>query len=439
MRDFESYYAAGATWLRGSDPYGTGIWQAERGVPGVDPSRYELLPFVGPPAFVPLWSLAARLPFGAAAAVWGAVLAASLAVVIVTALRLAKRRVTAVAVFATLTIALGFGPLTSDIALGQVALPAFACALIACVVLGRRPAGAAVAAFFAAVQPNVALVLLSQLQRRRALLAFAGAATAVGLASVLALGPHALSAYASLLAAHGAAERFSAIQITPAAIAYGFGAATPVARFVGWAVAAVAAIVWIAGMLRLRDDGAQFAFTCAMLPFAVPFFHEHDLSIAFVPALYAVFRSDRSLMPVALCGALFVAIDWLGIAQRPDGIAQTVLLALGALAGYAALRDDLTWRSLALPALPLVLALLAGVVAPAHPAPIWPDAMHAFVPPLPQTAASIWEAEQRASGLLDPNAFWALLRCGSLAGCALLAFASWRSPAGSRTASADPA
>ncbi|MGZ3561950.1 MAG: glycosyltransferase family 87 protein [Vulcanimicrobiaceae bacterium] len=426
MRDFESYYAAGATWLRGADPYSAAIWQAERSVPGVDASRYELLPFVGPPAFLPLWSLVARLPFAAAAALWGIVLAAALALVIVTALRLADTRVTVVALLATLVVAVGFGPITSDIALGQVALPAFASALLACSVLGRRPIAAALASFFAAAQPNVSLVLLSQAGRRRAVFAFAIAAAAFAAASLYACGPHALTGYVALLAAHGGAERFSAIQVTPGAIAYGFGAPASLAQFVGVAAAVIAVVLWIVYSLRVRDDGARLAFTCAILPFAVPFFHEHDLSIAFVPAVYAVMRSDRRLVPVALCGALLVAIDWLGIAQRPDGVTQSFLLAAGAFAAYAALRDDLPWRSFALPAVPLGIALLAGFAASMHPAPIWPDAMHVFRPIAGESVSNTWAAEQRASGLLDPNAFWALLRCGSLAGCALLAFVSLR-------------
>ena len=43
--------------------------------------------------------------------------------------------------------------------------------------------------------------------------------------------------YASVLAAHAAAERFTAIQISPAAIAFGFGAPERFAAAFGLAVA----------------------------------------------------------------------------------------------------------------------------------------------------------------------------------------------------------
>ena len=61
LRDFEAYYAAGATWALGGDPYGREVWRVERRVPGVDASHEELLPFVGPPFSLPLWRSFAAL------------------------------------------------------------------------------------------------------------------------------------------------------------------------------------------------------------------------------------------------------------------------------------------------------------------------------------------------------------------------------------------
>ncbi|MHB8356922.1 MAG: glycosyltransferase family 87 protein, partial [Vulcanimicrobiaceae bacterium] len=150
MRDFEAYYAAGRTWSHGGNPYGSAIWNAERRIPGVDPHRYEVLPFVGPPATLPLWGLLARLPFASAVAVWGAVLGASLAVVILVTLRLLEMRVTPLAFGTLLLAALAFGPVTSGIALGQVVLPAFASALLALAWLERNALAAGVATVVAA-------------------------------------------------------------------------------------------------------------------------------------------------------------------------------------------------------------------------------------------------------------------------------------------------
>src|ERR1700726_4519039 len=73
-RDFEAYYSAGATWNAGGDPWSRDVWQTERTIAGVDASRDELLPFAGPAASLPLWSLFARLPFDAARIVWSVLL-----------------------------------------------------------------------------------------------------------------------------------------------------------------------------------------------------------------------------------------------------------------------------------------------------------------------------------------------------------------------------
>ncbi len=424
MRDFEAYYAAGRTWSHGGNPYGVAIWKAERRIPGVDPHRYEVLPFVGPPATLPLWGLLARLPFASAIAVWGAVLGASLAVVILVTLRLLEMRVSPLAFGTLLLAALAFGPVTSGIALGQVVLPAFASALLALAWLERNALAAGIATVFAALQPNVALVLLARLRRLRSWPVFAAAFLAFELLAAAAGGGfRTLWAYQRLLGAQGAAEAGSTIQTTPYAIASGFGAGHEVATFVALAAGAAAIFAWAALVVRKERGAGAIAITCALLPFAVPFFHEQDLTVAYFAAIFAVARADARRWPIAAAGALLVTVDWLGLAQRPDGVLQTFLLAVGALLAYAALRRDVRSVALAAPLGVLVLLALAGTYAQAHPAPIWPDAMGALPPIPPGTPlASIWHAEQRATGLFAPNAFWALLRCGPLFGCGLLAY-----------------
>ncbi len=130
MRDFEAYYAAGTLWNAGADPYSQSIWRAERGLAGVDPHRYEALPFVSPPAALPFFGLFARLPFTASNLLWRALLIAALAAIAFATLHLAKRAANSWNVLAIAVAALGFGPLTSALALGQIALPAFAFALL---------------------------------------------------------------------------------------------------------------------------------------------------------------------------------------------------------------------------------------------------------------------------------------------------------------------
>ena len=158
QRDFEAYWSAGAAFNAGEDPYGRGIWSAERTVPGVDATRDELLPFVGPPATLPLWSVFARFPYATAAVLWWALLALALLGVLLLLARAAGGTVAPFSIAALVLLALGFGPMTSDLALGQIALVALLGAT-ACVCLAGVPVAAFFGAFAAFFQPNVALGL----------------------------------------------------------------------------------------------------------------------------------------------------------------------------------------------------------------------------------------------------------------------------------------
>jgi hypothetical protein len=434
MRDFEAYYAAGNTWQDGGDPYSVEIWQSEKRLAGVSPQRYEMLPFVGPPAILPVWGVFAHFPFSAANVLWRSVLLLFTVVLVLLTLRVTAQRVTAFTFIAGAVFALGFGPLTSAIALGQFALPAYVCAVFALIWL---PAG-----IFAWGQPNVALSLLSVAGRLRGALMFTGGLTVFAVACIAVAGPQGTLHYLSVLHAHGQAEQFSAIQITPAAIAYGFGLQPNAATNVGVAVAICTAVLWFALMRSVPDNLTRFCATCALLPLAMPFFHEHDLVILLVPSFYCVLRCSARQWPFAATASLLCATDWLGLAQRPDGEIQTLLLVGAAGVALFVLREDLHLRALLVPAAALAAIAVAGVFASAHPAPVWPDAMHGLSNVMPQHTALAWHAEQVATGLMAPNAMWALLRCLPLAGCALLAFASFassRSPVRSRSPLPAPA
>ncbi|HTA40668.1 MAG TPA: hypothetical protein VK760_16415, partial [Candidatus Acidoferrales bacterium] len=118
LRDFEAYWSAGAAYNAGTNPYERDVWNAERTVPGVDASRDELLPFVGPPATLPLWSAFARFPYETAARAWWAALALALLALLLLLARAAGGAIAPFNVAALVLLALGFGPMTSDLALG---------------------------------------------------------------------------------------------------------------------------------------------------------------------------------------------------------------------------------------------------------------------------------------------------------------------------------
>jgi hypothetical protein len=434
-RDFEAYWAAGYAHNAGDDPYGPAIWSAERRVPGVDAARRELLPFVGPPATLLAWSVAARWSYDAATRAWWAALAISLLGLIAAVLRGAGAPLALSTSLGAVLLAIAFAPISSDMALGQVALPAFAgaCALV---VLADRALPASIAcACLALTQPNAALGLLSQAGRNRATLALlAGLVATYGLGALVAGWTWPI-AYAQLLAAHGAAEGFDAIQFSPASIAYGFGASPVLARAVGGAVAAIAVAAAVAIALRVRDRFARFAAFSALAPFVAGFVHEHDLVVAYAAALWCALRARAGARSLALAGTLLVCVDWLGLAQRPTGIAQSLLLAIAAFAAFVALGEPVDLRR-GVPAGVMAVALftVAASVAVRHPMPVWPDALASFVAPARASPAAVWLAEQRASGLLAAVPAWSLLRSFSLLGCALLAYAICRHSSCCRTA-----
>ncbi len=434
MRDFEAYYAAGATWHAGANPYGREIWRVERHVPGVVATRDELLPFVGPPFTLPFWALLAGLGFARAAIVWGGLLVAAVAAFVFAILRIAGAR-DAASVCAAIALAVAFGPLTSAFALGQVALVACAGVTLATLALNAsavRPAIAA--AILAAAQPNLGVALIARLSDRRAWFALGVAAALVGAGSVAALGGFAAFAqYIAVLAAHAAAERTIAIQMTATGVAFGLGAPARSAPVIGVALA-LAVLVVMALLLRGRTyaPADRVAIACAALPLLLPFAHEHDLAITLFPAIVCLRRARRALWPLAAVATMAIAVDWLGLAQRPSGLAQSVALAAAAaLAAMALSRGRLGAVALA-PLGVVLLVALAGRVAARHPVPVWPDALGAtFRAAARAEAPDVWSAEQSAAGLAKPDAPSALLRLGSLTGCGVLwivALAALRRP-----------
>ena len=428
-RDFEAYYAAGVTWNAGGNPWSRDVWRVERTIAGVDASRDELLPFVGPAASLPLWSVFARAPFAVARDVWLALLTAALAVLVLASLRLTRRP------FAwsdsAIALILGFtaAPAIGALGLGQAALVSAAAVAVAFAALERRPAWAILAACVAAIQPNLALPLAVRFTSRRNGLVLA-LAFAVFLAITFAAGGMTgMPAYARLLAEHGAGERFIVIQYGLPAILVTFGI-TPYAASLAGAIAGLVALgCTVTAAYRFRTQPAYAAASAiALLPWIVPFFHEHDFVVALLPAIVLAAARTQGVRTIAGIGAVCTFVDWLGIAQRPFAAAQTVCLAFAVACAYVALCDREAERAFPI-IVPAVCALLLACAVPlalAHPAPSWPDALGAFHAAVHQTASAVWAAEQQRSGLGRLVPAWGILRLLPLIGCALLARATWR-------------
>jgi hypothetical protein len=364
--------------------------------------------------------------------VWTGLLLASACALAVAALALARARRTA-ALLGALLLGIASGPETSAIALGQVAL--IAAAAIACALLAferRALAAGTVATLVAALQPNLAIAMVARMRDRTVLAAASLAALAFAALTLIAGGGlPGIRAYLHRLAEHGTAERFVAIQHTPAAIAWAFGASGDIALIAGTVCALGAVAITIAATVTARLDpldGTLLAL--AALPFAVPFFHEHDFVIELLPLTVLAVRG-RGAAPVltALATAL-ICVNWLNLAQRPDAAAQTVVLGLAAACGYVLLGPGTrATRADLMPfAAVIALACVAVPLGHAYPAPVWPDGLPpGYRAPAHADASAVWADEQRIAGLETPQPAWGALRALPLAGCVLLGIAVVRS------------
>ena len=425
-RDFEAYYAAGATWNAGGDPWSRDVWRTERTIPGVDATRDELLPFVGPAAGLPLWSALARVPFATARAIWLAVLVLAVATLALAATLLAGIRPGPIEAACVLLFAAITGPIISAVALGQVALVAAAAVAVALLALARRPLCAIVAACAAALQPNLALPLAMRLTAKRPALTLAGAALLFAAATlVIGGGPAGAIAYLHRLGAHGAGERFSVIQYAVPAIAAAFGVPPAAALAGGVALALVALAAAAIAAIRLRAQPVFAAATgIALLPLIVPFFHEHDFAIELIPAIVLAFSGSRRARGLAGIAVACTLVDWLGVAQRPHTAAQSACFAVALTCLFAALSRRSLQPALAPFAACAVIAAGAIPLALAHPAPVWPDLLGPFRAAPGLDASAVWAAEQQTAGLDALVPAWGALRTIPLLGCILFAAAA---------------
>jgi len=324
------------------------------------------LPYVGPAAALPLFGALARLPFALAVRLWTVLLAVALAALVLAAQALAGTRDVRV-LLTGFALALFAGPTTSDLGLGQAALLSAGGIAVALLAYERRAlVPAALATLIAAIQPNLALVLAARLRDARALGAAAlGFATFAGLTLLAA--PD-VATYLRRLAAHGAAERFVAIQYTPAAIAWDAGATATAAGAVGLAcvVAALAAVVFVTVRARLRPlDGTLVAL--AALPLAVPFFHEHDFVVELLPLAILGVRARGAARIWAGVAAALVLTDTFGLAQRPGAQAAIIAQGFAVAAAFVALGSGPMRRVDLAPFAALALLALVAVPRSARP------------------------------------------------------------------------
>jgi hypothetical protein len=434
MRDFSAYYAAGATWLAHGDPYSaTTLSAAEQRTPGANANRLELLPFVGLPASILAWGALARLDYASALRAWAGILGASILLLLAASIALAGRRAPPLRIIASIAFAFCFVPLTSDLVLGQAALPAYAAMLVGVYLVSRVTFGGAVAFCVASLQPNVALPAAVVLRSLRGIVAVAVAAVACYAAGAVVAGSGWIAPYAHMLMRHATAERFSAIQITPAAIAYGFGAPKDVALIAGAAIGVLTLAYAIGGIVTTRDVPSQVAVACCAVPFVAGFVHEHDLIVTYFPILFCMRLTPPRYRPMVIFAAILVAVNWLDFAQQPQAVWQDVVLAAAAIVALVALGTEAHERELpgASNAFAAFATLgIAGLVALGawigvhYPLPIWPNDMTPFAPQTGADAATIWYEEQLHTGLLTPHIASAVLRSFSLLGCFVLLFAS---------------
>jgi hypothetical protein len=435
-RDFEAYYSAGAVWNAGGDPYSRDVWRVERTIPGVDATHDEMLPFVGPAAALPFWSLVARLPFRSARLLWEIVLAAAVAAIVAGSLALAGVPVSRARAAIALILGGSCGPVISGFTLGQAALVGAAGTILAFLALERRSRWAIPAAFVAAIQPNLALPLATRAFDRRSFVLLAIAAAAfIGVTLAAGGGIAGVLGYVHVLRLHDEAERFITIQHTVPALIAALGASRAVAdRLAGAAsLIALAAIVAV-GARRRAQPLVVACVGVALLPLVVPFFHEHDFAIDLMPAIVLLVRGDARTRTLAGCASVMTLIDWFGLAQRPQATVQIAALATAVAVAVAILagRDGATavaedrWATFA----PLVTAaVLAAVCIPlAHVfvAPTWPDTLGPYHARPGADISSIWGEESVRSGLAAIVPAWSVLRAIPLLGCVLLALASLR-------------
>jgi hypothetical protein len=428
MGDFSAYYSGGAVWERGEDPYSSSVWNVERYLPGIEPERKELLPYVGPPLGLPLWAGLSFAPYRSAVVIWGLALFLCILILVAVPARLSQRRLRGVDVLALLLYCAASGPFIDSVTLGQAALPAAASVDVAILYAARgKWIGAGSAAVIATIfKPNLALVLLATVRSAGICIAYAVAAIVaiVGNIEIMRGVPGVLH-YLALLPQQTASERFYAYQFTPASIAYGLGLEPHVAIAIGGIIAIVAIAAVIAAINISKAslvDGAAIA--CTGYPFIVPYLHSTDFVIVLLPAFLVIFRARGIPWLVGACGLVLVSLEIFAMAQGRAGAIFGVAMSIVVPLEIAALSPALSWKLRLAPLVvaPFVLAL--ALAAPQTHLPMWPAALPRHFEAAPGAPANAtWRRELIASGLENERPWASLLRIVTLSGTLLVGIA----------------
>ena len=314
MGDFRAFYCAGNAIAQGANPYLTEplrTCEAHAGPPA-EPAflRPVALPAPLPPYALVLFVPLSLLPFGVAAACYGALLVAAM--------------MAAVALFARVTGAssillnLAFAPIAATVTLyvGQpVPLVFAALAAAALLVRSGRWGAAAGCAMFASIEPHVALAAIAGMLVAfpRVRLPLVGFGTALGVVSVAGVGwATSLSYVRDVVPAHALANVYE-WQFSLTSILTSAGVAAQPAIRAGELMFAAMVVVGVVVALRLRSLTADAAVVVIVPPafalFGGVHVHFQQLAVAFPAILYVCVRYPR-VRTLAASGLAFAMIPW---------------------------------------------------------------------------------------------------------------------------------
>jgi hypothetical protein len=336
MGDFRAFYCAGAALAQHASPY---LEEPLRGCeqdagPPAEPAflRPVALPAPLPPYALALFVPFARLPFPAAALLYGALLIAAMSAA--TAL---YARVTGVS---SVLLNVAFAAITATVTyyVGQP-VPLVFVALAAAALLARagRWAPAAACAVAASIEPHVALpalvAMLVALPRTRLPIVAFGAL--LGAAGVVAVGLPTTVAYVrDVVPAHALANAFE-WQFSLTSVLTSLGVGAPLAIRCGELMFAAMVAAGVAVALRLRKLTGDAAVIVLIPPafgvFGGVHVHFQQLAIAF-PAVLYVYARYPQVRALAASGLALAMIPWnVMSASLLAGLSPLLTGAFGAL------------------------------------------------------------------------------------------------------------
>jgi hypothetical protein len=334
--DYRAFYCAGMAVRQHENPYHTAsLRQCELGK--TDAQYRSRLPHTTLPAPQPLYDIAffallSGLPFGAAKALWGAIIGAAIFTTVFSLVRLTG--LSPPIVFAISSMAL----IGNTLALGQI-VPIYTAAAASAALLVKqgRPAWAGVAAIAALIEPHLGLPICIALAiwspRSRPALAIGCGLLAV--VAVAAGGVQTNIEYVTkVLPAHALSELPSDGQLSLSVIMHALHVPDEAAIRIGSLSYAIMSVLGIiAGrVLSVRLGNAAYVVTvpAAAAVFGGSFLHGTDI-IAAVP-LTLMLASVPSLRPFAVATLVLLATPWAAQSQPHDMVGWFALSA--ALAAY---------------------------------------------------------------------------------------------------------